>query len=131
MKRITISLAAIALVMIATASAYSQAQKRIEFTRGATSTVVTGSLNGYNDKRIFVIKVRRGQTLTTESVGDNYITVAIKPPRGARYEADLAANCHDDHRVRPTAPGDYIITVTECRKADRWRGRFRLRVTVR
>jgi len=131
MKRITFSFAAIALVMIAASSAFSQAQKRIEFARGEASTVVTGSLNGYNDQRTFVIKVRRGQTLTTESAGTNHITVSIKPPRGARYEADLAANCNDQHRVRRTSPGDYIIIVTECKKADRWRGRFRLRVGVR
>ncbi len=131
MKRIAFSFVAIAFVMIATSSAFSQAQKRIEFARGATSAVATGSLNGYNDKRTFVIKVRRGQTLTTESAGANHITVDIKPPRGARYEADLAADCHDRHRVKPTSPGDYIITVTECKKADRWRGRFRLRVGVR
>ena len=129
MNRTTFSFVAIAFIVLAASMAFSQ--KRIEFAHGATSTVVTGTLNGYNDKRTFVIKVRRGQTLTTESVGKNYITVDIKPPRGARYEADLAANCHDEHRIRPTAPGDYIITVTECRKADRWRGRFRLRVAVR
>ena len=129
MKRITVSFAAIAFVMLAASEGYSQ--KRIEFARGATSAVVTGTLNGYNDKRTFVIKVRRGQTLTTDSVGTNYITVSIKPPRGARYEADLAANCNNEQRVRPTAPGDYIITVTECRKADRWRGRFKLKVAVR
>ncbi len=129
MKRITYSFAAAAFVMLAGSAAYSQ--KRIEFVRGATSAVVTGTLNGYNDKRTFVIKVRRGQTLTTDSVGANHITISIKPPRGARYEADLAANCNDEHRVRPTAAGDYVITVTECKKADRWRGRFRLRVGVR
>ncbi|MEQ1643421.1 MAG: hypothetical protein ABL959_08280 [Pyrinomonadaceae bacterium] len=129
MKRITFSFAAIAFVMLAAYEGYSQ--KRIEFARGATSSIVTGTLSGYNDRRTFVIKVRRGQTLTTDSVGTNYITVSIKPPRGARYEADLAANCNDEHRVRPTAAGDYVITVTECKKADRWRGRFRLRVGVR
>ena len=131
MKRITFLFAATAFVMLATSSAFSQAQKRIVFARGVTSTVATGTLNGYNDTRTFVIKVRRGQTLTTESAGNNHITVDIKAPRGARYEADLAADCHDRHRVPRTAPGDYIITVTECRKADRWRGRFRLRVGVR
>ena len=129
MNRTTFSFVAIAFIVLAASTAFSQ--KRIEFARGATSAVVTGSLSSYKDKRTFVIKVRRGQTLTAESVGKNYITVAIKPPRGARYEADLAANCHDEHRIRPTAPGDYIITVTECRKADRWRGRVRLRVAVR
>lgn len=129
MKRITFLFAAIAFVMLAASTAFSQ--KRIEFPRGATSTVVTGTLNGYTDKRTFAIKVRRGQTLTTDSVGNNPITVTIKPPRGARYEADLSANCNNEHRVRPTAAGDYIITVTECRKADRWRGRFRLKVAVR
>lgn len=129
MKRIACFFAVVVWMTIAAGSV--SAQKRIEIPRGAKSTIVTGTLNGYNDKRTFVISVRRGQTLTTESVGSNYITVAIKPPRGARYDADLAANCNNEHRVRPTAPGDYIITVTECRKADRWRGRFRLRVGVR
>ena len=131
MRRIKLFFGVTAFVMIAASSAFSQAQKRIELARGATSTIVTGTLNGYNDKQTYVIKVRRGQTLTTESAGDNHITVDIKPPRGARYEADLAADCHDRHRAPRTAAGDYIITVTECRKADRWRGRFRLRVGVR
>ena len=131
MKRITFLFVATALVMIAASSAFSQAQKRIDFARGATSTIVTGTLNGYNDRRTYVVKLRRGQTLTTESAGTNYITVDIKPPRGASYDADLAADCHDRHRAARTAAGDYIITVTECRKADRWRGRFRLRVGVR
>ena len=110
MKRVTFLVVAIVFVMIAATSAFSQVPKRIQLARGAASSVVLGTLNGYNDKRTFVIKLRRGQTLTTESAGDNHITVDIKPPRGARYEADLAADCHDRHRVPRSAPADGSIT---------------------
>ncbi len=124
--RTSLSLAALFIFAAAASS-----QTRIIFKPGARTAVVTGRLSGYKDHKTFVIRVRRGQTLTTGSAGINYITVDITAPRGSTYEPDLAADCHDRHEVTPTAAGDYIITVTECTKADRWRGRFRLRVTVR
>lgn len=112
------------------AAAHAQTQ-RIKFARGATSAVVSGTLKSYKSKRTFVIRVRAGQTLTTEQAGGNAITVEIKPPAGSTWEPDMAADCHDRHEVSPTDAGDYFLTVTECQKADPYRGRFRLRVTVR
>jgi hypothetical protein len=111
------------------ASANAQA-KRIHFKRGATSAIVTGRLNGAKDQRAYVIRVRKGQVLSTGNVGDHHITVAIEPPRGTEFEDDLAADCHDKHEVNPTTAGDYKIYVTECLKADPFKGKFKLMVTV-
>jgi hypothetical protein len=119
-----------AAIFLLGAAAYSQTT-RIHFKHGATSAVVTGNLKGLKDKKVFVIRVRKGQVLTTENADDNYITVAVDPPKGTTFEDDMAADCHDKHEVNPTAAGDYKIYVTECLKADAWRGKFRLRVTVR
>lgn len=131
MKKLVITAIALLFVTAFSAAANGQSTQRIKFKRGATSAVVTGSLNGYKSKRTFVIRVREGQTMTTENAGENYITVSIKAPPGSTYEQDMAADCHDRNEVQPTAAGDYRITVTECMKADAWRGTFRLRVTVR
>ena len=131
MKKLVITAIALLLVTAFSAAANGQSVQRIKFKRGATSAVVTGSLHGYKSKRMFVIRVREGQTMTTENAGKNYITVSIKAPPGSTYEQDMAADCHDRNEVAPTAAGDYRITVTECVKADAWRGTFRLRVTVR
>ncbi len=87
-------------------------------------------MTGFGPKRVYVIRVKAGQTLTTENAGDNYITVDIKAPKGSTYEPDLAANCHDQHEVTPTAAGDYIIAGTECQKADPWKGTFKFKVIV-
>ncbi len=103
---------------------------RITFKRGATSKIVTGTLNSYKSQRTFVIKVKKGQTLTTENVGKNHITIGIDAPKGSTYEQDMAADCHDRNEVNPTAAGDYKITVTECKKADAWKGSFKFKVAV-
>ena len=121
---------AFAFVMLSICSVAASAQViRIHFARGATSKVVTGRLSGYRSHRTYVIRVRSGQTLTTESV-KNYITIGVKAPPGSTYEQDMAADCHDKNDVNPTAAGDYKIRVTECRKADPWRGTFKFRVKV-
>lgn len=104
---------------------------RIKFARGATEKTVTGTLSSYRSARTFVIRVRKGQTLTTESTGDNAITISITPPKGSHYDQDMAADCHDRNEVTPTAAGDYVITVVECTKADPWKGTFKFLVTVR
>jgi len=130
MKKLALFAAILGVLAFASTDAAAQKPTRITFAKGATEKVVTGSMTGYSSKRVFVIKVKAGQTLTTENAGDNYITIDIKAPRGSTYEPDLAANCHDQHEVTPTAAGDYVITVTECRKADAWRGTFKFKVTV-
>ena len=131
MKRPLIFIAA--AIAIASFGSYAQAQapSRVTFARGSDRTILSGTLRGYGDHKSFLIRVRKGQKLTTQNAGNNYITVDITAPKGSTYEPDLAADCHDHHEVDPTAAGDYIIRVTECRKADRWRGTFKLKVIVR
>lgn len=93
--------------------------------------MVTGTLTGYKGQRVYVIRVRAGQTLNTEDVGKNHITLVIGGPPGSNYEQDMAADCHAYNEITPTAAGDYTFFVTECRKADRRRGTFRLKVWVK
>ena len=107
-----------------------EAQTRIRFRRGAFSASAGGNLHGYNEKRRFVIRVRSGQVLTTERVGNRHITVFVRDPAG-QIVGDSDASCNDRREISPTRAGDYLIEVVECRKADPWRGRFSFRVTVR
>jgi len=112
-------------------SAFAQAPTRINFARGTHQKIVTGTLSGYKSSRTYLIRVGKGQTLTTESTGSNYITIMIKAPKGSTYEPDMAADCHDKNEVDPTAAGDYKITVTECLKSDPWKGTFKFKVVAR
>src|SRR5258708_26865716 len=128
MKKLILVTFAFAMLSIGSVAVSAQVT-RIHFAPGATSKVVTGTLSGWKSHRTYVIYVRKGQTLSTESV-KNFITIGVKAPPGSTYEQDMAADCHDKNEVNPTARGDYRITVTECRKADRWRGTFKFRVTV-
>jgi len=131
MKRLIVAAIVLLAASAFSAAAYGQSAQRITFKRGASSAVVTGKLYGYNSRRTFVIRVRKGQTLWTKNAGANYITVSVKAPPGSTYEQDMAADCHDRNEVEPTVSGDYRITVTECMKADAWHGSFKLLVTVR
>jgi len=128
MKKLILIAFAIATLSICSAAISAQVT-RINFARGATSKVVTGTLSGWKSHRTYVIRVKKGQTLTTEAV-KNFITIGVEAPPGSTYEQDMAADCHDKNDVSPTARGDYRITVTECKKAVRWRGTFKFRVTV-
>lgn len=123
---------AIAVILLVTAT-FAFAQQRITFKRGVKQTVVTGNLNGYKGKKVFVIRVRRGQTLSTEQfkpdASNRYITVSITAPNGETV-GDSDASCNNRKEISPTRAGDYRIEVYECRKADAWRGIFRLKVRV-
>ncbi|MEP6849768.1 MAG: hypothetical protein ABI999_13010 [Acidobacteriota bacterium] len=130
MKKLTLALITSSLFFVVASAVSAQRPTRITFARGATTKVVTGTLNGYRSHQTYVIRVRKGQTLTTEAV-KNFITIGVEAPPGSTYEQDMAADCHDKNEVSPTARGDYTISVTECRKADRWRGTFKFRVTVK
>ena len=92
--------------------------------------VVKGSLSGYKSSRTYVVRVKAGQKLTTENAGDNNITIGVDAPPGSTYEQDMAADCHDRNEVMPTAAGDYKIRVTECRKADPFKGPFKFKLYV-
>ncbi len=121
------------LALFGATNLFAQKAQRITFKSGAKQAFATGNLNGYRGKRVFVIRVRRGQTLTTEQIksdsSNRYITVYLKAPNGADV-SDSDASCNNRKRVSPTRAGDYRIEVVECRKADAWRGSFRLKVRV-
>ena len=131
MKKLLFVTFAFVVLSICSTAVLAQRPTTIRFARGTHETVVTGTLNGYKSKRVYTIRVGDGQTITTENVGKNYITISIEPPPGSAYEQDMAADCHDRNEVTPTAKGVYKITVTECQKADPWRGRFKFKITAR
>jgi hypothetical protein len=120
----------LAVIGLCSAAASAQAPVRITFTRGQTTKVVTGTMNGYKSVRNYVIRVKKGQTLKTEAV-KNFITIGVEAPPGSNYEQDMAADCHDRNEVNSTAAGDYKISVTECKQADPWHGTFKFRITVK
>ena len=125
----------IATVFVFLISVEVSAQKatRIEFYKDSTGATVSSNLRNYKDRKVYVIKVRAGQTLKTEQIkGDStrYVTVSIKNPSG-KVVGDSDASCNNRKEITPTVAGDYTITIYECQKADEWRGRFRLKVTVK
>ncbi len=130
MKKIAISIFAVMIVGLAVNAASAQTAKRITFKRGATSATVTGTLNGYTQKRVFVIRVLDGQTMKTENTGNRSISIFIEGPAGSGYEQDMAADCHANNEVMPTVAGDYKFTIQQCTKSDPWKGTFKFKVTV-
>ena len=126
--------AATILGIVLGVSSFSVAQTptRIKFRRGAASADISGNLNSFRSKRVYLIRVRAGQTLNTEQIGgaSRRITIIVKDRNGA-FVGDSDASCNETKEVSPTEAGDYRIEVVECRKADPWRGRFTFRVTVR
>ena len=131
MKKIFLLFALFFVLFVTATVAFGQ--QRITFKRGARTAVVTGRLSGYGGKKVFIIRVRRGQTLSTEQIkpdaSNRYITVSIKAPNGSAV-GDSDASCNNRKEISPTRAGDYRIEVYECRKADSWRGNFRLKVRV-
>lgn len=131
MKKLVVSLLVVFCLLLISSIALAQRPTRISFARGARSAVVTGTLNGYHSSKNFVIRVRAGQTLSTEQVGDRHdITINIQGPGGENV-GDSDASCNNRREIMSTKAGDYHIQVIECKKADPWRGMFRFRVTVR
>ena len=131
MKKIFYVFTVAAFLLVATTFAFSQ--QRIKFKSGARAATVTGNLYSYKSRKVFIIRVRRGQTLSTEQIkpdaSNRYITVSIKAPNGETV-GDSDASCNNRKEIAPTVAGDYRIEVYECQKADAWRGSFRLKVKV-
>jgi hypothetical protein len=131
LKKLFIMVGLLLMLAASVVVTFGQKATRITFKRGATTTVVTGSLRSYESEKRFVIRVRKGQVLRTDNVGRHNITVDVEVPRGVNWEQDMDMSCHSTAEVNPTAAGDYKITVYECKKADPFRGTFKLRVTVK
>lgn len=133
MKRIfPILVVSIVLSFMAT-TIFAQNATRVKFRKGTVSKIVSANLNGFKSTKVFVIRVRAGQTLKVEQIksdsSTHYVTVAIKSPSGEDV-TDSDASCNNRKEVTPTESGDYVITVSECMKADEWRGSFRLKFWV-
>lgn len=121
---------AVLLTAFSIGASSASAQTRVHFKRGATSAYLTGRLTNYKQKRVFLVRVRDGQTMKIRDVGSHPVSIWVKGPPNSGYQQDLAADCHGMTDVAPTDAGDYRLTVQECQKADRWRGLFRVKVTV-
>jgi len=131
MKKLIVLAAIFSFFAIAASTASAQRATRISFARRATSAVASGTLSSYRSTKLYVIRVRAGQTLRTEQVGGRHdITIYLKAPSGEDI-GDSDASCNNRREITPTEAGDYQIIVVECMKADPWRGQFSFRVTVR
>ncbi len=119
------------LFIVSASDVHAQKATNINFARGTHETVVVGTLNGYAASKTYLIRVVRNQTILTSDVGENPITLSIVGPKGSNYIQDMAADCHSRNEVTPTAAGTYRITVTQCTKADEWKGTFKFKVTAK
>jgi hypothetical protein len=129
MKNLVRILAAASFLIVLTYAA--SAQTRVTFARGATSKIVAGQMSGFRSERVYLIRVRPGQTLRVAQIDRSKpVTVTIEDPNGEDV-SDMDASCNNRKSVSPTIRGDYRVTVVECRKADAWRGTYRIRFSVR
>lgn len=108
------------------------APTRIKFAKKATSTIVTGKLDNFEQNLNYVIEVGKGQTMTIEQVnaGSKPVTVWLTAPNNEDVN-DANLSCNSGKKVSPTVAGDYILDVSECKKADPWKGEFKLKITVK
>jgi hypothetical protein len=133
-KKVRISFTLVLFVLALSVATFGQKATRIKFARGAVSSTVTGTLNGYKDAKLYVIRVSPGQRLTTEQIifrhGGKPVTIFVEDPTGGGV-GDSDASCNNRRDITPTVAGDYRIRIVECQKADAWRGNFKFKVTVR
>ncbi len=129
-RRVAVS--TLGLILLFSGIVPVQAQTRIKFRRGAASSNVSGTLKSFRGRRVYVIRVREGQTLQTKQVGGGSrpITISVRDGNGNDV-GDADASCNSRREISPTVAGDYTIEVVECQKSDPWSGRFTFRVTVR
>lgn len=130
MKTIHKMLSTVLIAAFCLISTTSQAAERIKFARNAVSKTVTGTLSGYNSQRVYVIGLQAGQRFDVQPVSGRYpITVSVVDPNGESID-DWGADCHSRHSSTTEYTGDYKIYVTECEKADPWKGTFTLNVSA-
>ena len=124
---------AVIMLLLASINSAKQSPLRLRFKPGATTASVTGQLSGWNDKAQYVVRLRAGQTMNLAVEGkcdECSPDVAVKSPAGARDTVDPDM-CQCRVEVSNTAAGDYLITVGENRKGERWEGAFVLSIEVR
>ena len=102
---------------------------RIQFKRGTTSTVVTGTVRG-DEEAEYVLAAKKGQRLI--------IKLTSVPTRSSTFELLGPDNNtpgfeqHSGYNYQGTLPktGDYFLAVSQPTEA-RGKSRYKLRVTVR
>ena len=124
MKKIIV----IALILVLSSIVFARPVKRIKVPRGSNKATVSAYLNGFKDSQTFVIRLRKGQRLKLEA--NRSVSLYITDPNG-EDASDMDLSCHSRQIVENTKAGDYKIKAVECRKADPWRGSFKLSVNVR
>lgn len=128
MKKLLFTLSTLFVLSI-TVSAQKPAP--IKFKHGAESAIVTGSFPNSDSKRVYSIKVKRGQNLRVEQYGggNRKVTIMITNQDGEDF-SDMDASCNNNKYIELTDDETYIITVATCGKVDPWRGAFKLKVTA-
>lgn len=117
------------ILIVFSTAAFARPVKRIKFAKGATEIFITGQLNGFKDSQVYLINLRGNQNFTVEGIGDNRVSIAVTGPAGEDVN-DYAADCHSNFNLPKTKKGDYKIVVTECMKADSWKGAFIFKISV-
>lgn len=116
------------LILIISSTAFARPVKRIKFLKGATRTVAGGYLNGYKDSQTYLIRLRKGQKMTLDA--SSGVSLYITDPNG-KDASDMDASCHSHQIIEIEKNGDYKINAVECKKADPWKGSFKLTVRVK
>lgn len=109
------------------------AQTRVTFAPGATSKTMTGQMNSFKSTRVYVIRVKRGQTMAIDQVGGGFHSITIieiLDPAGNNVISEMDMSCNSSREISPTKSGDYRVTVRECFKVEEWRGTYKLRFQV-
>jgi hypothetical protein len=121
-------IAVVSILIVLSASVFAKPATRIKFAKGATKVIVNGKLSSYKDLEKYVVRLRAGQRMQIS--GNRYITLSVFAPNGEDV-TDRAANCNGTADISPTVAGDYKIEVTECLKADAWKGNYKLTLKVK
>ncbi|HPY39431.1 MAG TPA: hypothetical protein PLM98_02840 [Thiolinea sp.] len=104
----------------------------IKFTHGASSATVTNDFLGFDEEHQYSVAVSKGQSMMVEQInpGEKRTTIWLTDPKGGdASDADLS--CNNKKQVKPTLAGTYLIKVSECMKADPWKGSYTLKITVK
>jgi hypothetical protein len=120
------------LVLIMCSAALAQGGKtepnRIEFKRGATSTIISGAVRG-DEQAEYVLAAKKGQTLTIKitSVPARTAGFDLHGPEDVDLGLELDTNLSFSRRLPKT--GDYLITVVKLSDAVRV-SKYTMTVTV-
>ena len=127
MKKIISAILLVVFLLAAQSVFAKPATRRITFRPGATHATVTGRLRGIRDVAWFVIRARRGQHMTVNIDGAGATRGVVYFPNGGQ-DGGPGGTIFDD--TLP-ANGDYRIRVNESQMAEAWRGKFKLRVSIK